>query len=245
MQQLALYLKKPDAHTMKPQKSLVGLFRFSVAGFLAALVLLFIAAPFASLIENGKMLESVLLTLVMISAVLAVGRRRRVLWVAVLMVTPTVLGKWLNHFLPDTVSQQWFLVCILIFTAFIIFQMMQFILQAPRVNSEVLCAGIATYLLLGLLWSFAYMLVALLVDKAFYFDGRIEAVKDMTSFTSVYFSFITLTTVGYGDITPVANVARMLAAAEAMTGTIYIAVFISRLVALYTSQNSKSQEPKN
>jgi hypothetical protein len=230
---------------MKTQKSLLGIFRFSMAGFLAALVMLFGAAPFAAQIENGRILEAVLLTIVMISAVLAVGRRRRVLWLAVFMVAPAALGKWLHHFLPATVSSVWFLVTVLIFIIFITFQLIQFILRAPHVNSEVMCAGISTYLLLGLLWSFAYMLIAQLVPKAFFFDGRIEAVQDMTSFTSVYFSFITLTTLGYGDITPVANVARMLAAAEAMTGTIYMAVFISRLVALYTSQGSTTAERKN
>ncbi len=137
------------------------------------------------------------------------------------------------------------LATILIFVLFIIIQLIFFILRAARVNSEVMCAGLAAYLLLGLLWSFAYILVAWVVPDAFFFDGRIEAAQDMTSFTSVYFSFITLTTVGYGDITPVANVARMLAAAEAMTGTIYMAVFISRLVALYTSQSSEPKEPKS
>jgi hypothetical protein len=91
-------------------------------------------------------------------------------------------------------------------------------------------------LLLGLLWGFAYMLVACLVPGAFYFDGQIEGAKEMTSFTSVYFSFVTLSTVGYGDITPVASVARMLAAAEAMTGTLFVAILISRLVSLYSSQ---------
>jgi hypothetical protein len=228
----------------KPKKNILGLFRFSVGSFLAGLVLLFAAAPFVAHTENGRMLESGLMTMVLISAVLAVGRRRRVLWLAVLMLVPTVIGKWLNHFLPDAVSPVWFFTASLIFIGFIIFQLIQFILLAPRVDSEVMCAGISAYLLLGLLWSFAYMLVACLVPNAFFFDGRIEAATEMTSFTSVYFSFVTLTTVGYGDITPVASVARMLAAAEAMTGTIYVAVFISRLVALYSSQNPGALERK-
>ena len=224
------------ARPLKSPKILMGLFRFSMASFLAGLVLLFIAAPFADQFENGPMLESGLLTAVLISAVLAVGRRRRVFWLAVLMMTPTVISKWFNHFWPDAVSPVWFLTSILFFIIFIIFQLMRFILLAPRVNSEILCAGISTYLLLGLLWAFSYMLVAQLVPGAFFFDGRIEGAQEMTSFTSVYFSFITLSTVGYGDITPVASVARMLAAAEAMTGTLFMALLISRLVSMYSKQ---------
>jgi hypothetical protein len=60
----------------------------------------------------------------------------------------------------------------------------------------------------------------------------------MKGFTAVYFSFITLSTVGYGDISPVSGVARMLTIVEATTGTIYLAVLISRLVSLYSSSSS-------
>jgi voltage-gated potassium channel Kch len=66
----------------------------------------------------------------------------------------------------------------------------------------------------------------------------------MDGFTAYYFSFVTLTTVGYGDITPLTNGARALAAMEAMTGTLYVAVLISRLVALYSSQGSRLREPE-
>src|SRR6266480_3728242 len=58
-------------------------------------------------------------------------------------------------------------------------------------------------------------------------------------FNAFYFSFITLSTVGYGDITPVSKVARMLSAMEAMTGLLYLAVLIARLVALYSSPKSE------
>jgi hypothetical protein len=57
----------------------------------------------------------------------------------------------------------------------------------------------------------------------------------MNGFTGFYFSFITLSTVGYGDITPVSRAARWLAAMEAMTGLLYVAVLIARLVSLYSS----------
>jgi voltage-gated potassium channel Kch len=58
----------------------------------------------------------------------------------------------------------------------------------------------------------------------------------MNGFTGLYFSYITLTTVGYGDIVPVSSVARMLAIVEAMFGMFYVALLISRLVSLYTSK---------
>jgi hypothetical protein len=62
----------------------------------------------------------------------------------------------------------------------------------------------------------------------------------MSGFTAIYFSFTTLMNVGYGDITPVADVARMLAMLEAMTGTLFVGVMIARLVSLYSRLGAKS-----
>ena len=60
----------------------------------------------------------------------------------------------------------------------------------------------------------------------------------MNGFNGFYFSFITLRTVGYGDITPASRIARWLAAMEAMTGLLYVAILIARLVSLYSTPKS-------
>jgi hypothetical protein len=98
-----------------------------------------------------------------------------------------------------------------------------------------------------LAWGFGYVLVALLnpVDAtqpgAFAFNISSATPHLLQGFEAYYFSFITLTTVGYGDITPLSIGARSLAMTEAMTGTLYLAVLISRLVALYSSENQTNQ----
>ena len=79
----------------------------------------------------------------------------------------------------------------------------------------------------------AYRLAEIMAPGSFIFSGTPAAQNHMTGFTTFYFSFITLTTVGYGDIAPATNITRMLASAEAITGTLFVAVFIARLVALY------------
>jgi hypothetical protein len=92
--------------------------------------------------------------------------------------------------------------------------------------------------MLGLLWTVAYWLVDQLTPGAFAFNGNAER-QSIRGFNAFYFSFVTLSTVGYGDITPVSKVARMLAAMEAITGLLYVAVLIARLVALYSSPKSE------
>jgi len=222
----------------------LGALRFSVAQFLIALVLLFVTEPFVEQIEYGKTIEAVLLTLVMLSAVLAIGGGRRALTWAIVLVIPAVVGRWAHHVWPGRIAPEVGLAPGLVFILYVVFHLLRFILRAPRVNSEVLFAGIATYLMLGLCWTFAYILVALMVPNSFAFTTGSNAGQSMAGSNCLYFSLITMTTVGYGDIVPVSPVARMLAMTEAMTGTIYVAVLISRLVALYTSEQPIQRKEK-
>ena len=117
-------------------------------------------------------------------------------------------------------------------------EFLRFIVRAPRVDFEVLCAGIATYLMLGLFWSFAYILVDRLIPNSFVFTVGPDSSHSMNDFNALYFSFTTLSTVGYGDIVPVSGIARMLAMVEAVFGMFYVTLLIARLVALYSYNSS-------
>jgi hypothetical protein len=90
--------------------------------------------------------------------------------------------------------------------------------------------AIVLYLLLGLIWGVMYAELGAHSPDAF--SGRPGATGFLTDW--IYFSFVTLTTVGYGDITPVATSARSLAMLEALTGQLYPAIIIARLVSLQT-----------
>ncbi|PYK05667.1 MAG: ion transporter [Verrucomicrobia bacterium] len=218
--------------------------RFSMVQLLIALALLFFFFPFVEEIKGGDIIVSILLSLVLLSAVFAVANRRRTLIVALLLAVPAVGGRWINHFQPHLVPPAIFLVAGLALVAFVVVNLLRFVLRAPSVNLEVLCASISAYLMLGLIWTIAYWLVAQLTPGAFAFNTNTGAKETMEGFNAFYFSFVTLSTVGYGDITPVSKVARTLAAMEAMTGLFYVAVLIARLVALYSTPNSnpKSQD---
>ena len=219
-----------------PDDASSGIIRFSVAYFLVALALLYITAPFVEQLQGGILIESVLMTLVLLSAVLAVsGRRKTLVWAMVLAV-PALVEKWVNYWWPDLLPPQVFLGTGLLFVAFIVLRLLGFILHAPRVNSDILCAGVATYLLLGLLWAFAYLLVDWLAPGSFAFTVDPPSSRSMDGFNNLYFSITTLTTSGYGDIIPVSRLARMLAMVESVTGLFYVTLLIARLVALYSSQ---------
>lgn len=223
----------------------IGLHRYSTAEFLITLLLLLIGIPFVEQFDQDKHIETILMTLVLVSGVLAVGGRRRTLVLAVVLMLPALAGKWINHFWPQLAPTEMVYASGLIFLVFLIWQFLHFIMRTPRVNSEVMCAGVSIYLLLGLMWMFAYLLVAGAAPGAFAFTTGPATGQSLHGANAFYYSFITLCTVGYGDIVPVSNVARMLAAMEAITGTLYVAVLISRLVALYSSAGMQPDGQKD
>ena len=224
-------LREPATHRF-------GRRRFSTVQLLIVLGLLFLSFPFVEEVKGGDVIVSVLLSLVLISAVLAVASSGRTLVVAVLLMIPAIAGRWINHFRPDLVAPAVFLVAGLVLVAFVVFNLLSFILRAPSVNAEVLCASISAYLMLGLMWTMAYWLVDQLTPGGAFSFNTNAGRQSMNGFNAFYFSFITLSTVGYGDITPLSRIARWLAALEAMTGLLYVAVLIARLVSLYSIPKS-------
>jgi hypothetical protein len=105
------------------------------------------------------------------------------------------------------------------------------VLRVGPVNLHRILGAIAVYLLLGLAWAGSYEALSLFQPAAFSgAQGRGIAPEEWS-----YFSFVTLTTVGYGDMTPLAPAARSLAVLEALTGQLYPALLLARLVSLQVS----------
>lgn len=219
-----------------------GVFRLSVAQFLVALVVMLLSVPYLTGSVAGRLIEAVLMTLVLLSAVVAVGGRRRSLVTGILLVTPALISHWLGHFRPDLVEREITQVTAMLFIGFVIIRLLHFVLTARQVNSEVLCAGVAIYLLLGLIWAFAYVLVARLTPDSFAFTIAAAPDRSMTSFAALYFSFCTLTTVGYGDIVPISSTARLLSMVESTSGVFFATILIARLVALYSGRRLAEPE---
>ena len=225
-------------HSTKPVLVRFRFRRFSTVQLLIALSLFFIWAPFVEEIEGGELIVSGLFSLVLLAGVVAVADRKRVMVIAIVLAIPAIAGRWINHFHPDLIPPVVFLVAGLILIAFVVGNLLRFVLRSPSVNTEVLCASISAYLMLGLIWTMAYWLVDQLTPGgAFSFNTK-TGPQSMNEFNGFYFSFITLSTVGYGDITPVSRIARWLAAMEAMTGLLYMTVLIARLVSLYSTAKS-------
>ncbi len=208
---------------------------FSVSYYLVALLILIIVLPFVESCRYGLLVEGIIMTLMFLLAVWSTGAGRKALSVIAALASVAVAGKWIHYFRPGLIHPAIYqgLAIIIGSTAY---RLLLFILRSPRVDSEVLCAGVSTNLTLGLLWAMAYTLTDQLVPDSFFFLGKPIAAHAFHGFTALYFSFVTLCALGYGGMIPVSGVAQMLAILEAITGVFYVVIMISRLVALHSAE---------
>lgn len=102
-----------------------------------------------------------------------------------------------------------------------------------ELNPNRIVGAICIYLLLGVMWSIAYYVIEFMQPGSF--SGLTEQVSPTWNPDWVYYSFVTITTLGYGDITPLTQTARALSYAEAITGQFYVAVLVAGLVSSYIS----------
>lgn len=115
-------------------------------------------------------------------------------------------------------------------------------LRPGRINGYRVLGGIAGYLLIGMTWTFAYQLVEYQAASAIHFEpGVADSLPGQPSHL-VYFSFMTLTTVGFGDVHPVSPAARALTVAEALVGQLYIAILIASLVGMALQERTAEEE---
>jgi hypothetical protein len=129
--------------------------------------------------------------------------------------------------------------CWMSFFGFVAWIELRAVLRQKSVTNEAISMSISVYLLVGLTWSFLYDLIYQLQPQAFAFNGAASALVppgQKVFPVLAYFSFVTLTTIGYGDIAPLTLQARYAAIAEGVTGQFYLAILVARLVSMLLAQ---------
>ena len=124
----------------------------------------------------------------------------------------------------------------LLFLGYTAIAILGFVLRAQRVDLGIVLGSVCVYLLAALMWGVGYQLVEQLRPGSFSMPGH-EADGALRNALQ-YFSFVTITTLGYGDIQPVTRFARMLSALEAIVGQLYLVILVARLVGLHTALES-------
>jgi ion channel len=206
---------------------------FSSTRLLISLVLLLIASPLFAHPGYGEAVGGLFLTFVALSAVLTVRARRRSLVIAIALMAPALGGSWLNlahpHLVPRSITASF----AMLYIAYVMLQLLGYVIGARHVTNDVLSAAVCVYLMLGIFWAFTYTVADQLMPGSFTLSESSGLMPPVEGFNAFCFSFEMLTTASYGDIAPKSNLARMLAGAESISGVFYTAIMISRLVSRY------------
>ncbi|MCB9921028.1 MAG: hypothetical protein H6822_02535 [Planctomycetaceae bacterium] len=214
---------------------------------LGSLLVLLVGAAF---LEGGQFSDAgfcALLTGVLLVAVVSVCRRHNNLGRGLALTIPTVVLNWIGY---ATGRLEVFLahdILIIFFFVFVAYHVFRAVLDDRHVTLDTIGGAACVYLLVGLAWTYVYGTI-LLVDGGSIRFATPTAVNGVSPFGSsnfaetAYFSFVTMTTLGYGDVTPTSPPARTAAYLQAVFGQFYLAVLVARLVSLHIVQMTRDQK---
>lgn len=203
---------------------------------LMLLLTLIVVVPFIGDYLGFRIVVDIFATGIFIVAMYALAEKKRQFIIAVFLVVPTIVTLWLDHFTGGNWALVASRICEVLFFGFAIVIIVNFIRRQNDVNYEIIFAAVVVYLLMAMLWADLYRLLEVLSPGSFAMPGG-EIQNDRILF--LYFSLVTITTLGYGDMTPITDRAAGLASVEAITGQIYLVVIVAWLVGMHVSKQSK------
>ena len=203
---------------------------------LIMLLSLIVVTPFIGDYSGFRILVDMVATGTFIAAMYAISEKKQHLILAFFLVVPTIVTLWIDYFVRVTWAHVVSDICGVLFFGFAIVIIVKFIRRQNEVTVEMIFAAVVVYLLMAMLWADLYRSLETLSPGSFEMPGG-EIRNDRMLF--LYFSLVTITTLGYGDITPLTDNAAGLVSVEALTGQIYLVVLVAWLVGMHVSKRSK------
>jgi hypothetical protein len=217
--------------------------RFAI--LLCALATFMCALPFMSEAGVGILFLRIGTTLLLLAAVYSVSERRWHLLVAITLALPGVAAQMVPSLLGEHLTLIVRLGTSAVLLTYIAVLISVFLLKQNRVSADMILGAINVYLLFAIAFMFLHAFVEISYPGSYLYQGdslsavlKGHAEADALAFL-LYFSVVTMTTLGYGDIAPAVPAARMLCSLEAVIGQLFVAVFIARLVSLHIGRRSQ------
>jgi voltage-gated potassium channel len=205
--------------------------------FLTVLIVaLIVLGPFIEDFIGLKLSMDLFFSIIFISTIYAASQKRNHIIIAVILVIPALFALWTKEIAISNTHITIGYICGLILFAFAVISILKYIFSHQVVARQTISAAVVVYLLMALMWSFIYRLIEILYPASFAIaHGKLLDAENIY----LYFSLVTITTLGYGDITPIGSHAISLAVLEAITGQIYLVVVVAWFVGMYVSRKSK------
>jgi voltage-gated potassium channel len=207
--------------------------------FLILLVLilsLLVLTPFLDDFVETRILMDAFLTAIFCAIIFAVKSKRSHVIIASFLALPLIISIWSFYFVELTSISLLTRIFGALFLGYAVINILSIVTQSEEVTKETIYAAIVAYMLMALMWAFLYMILELLVPGSFSFPEKGFRAETMRF---KYFSFVTITTLGYGDIAPLTNKASALVLVEALVGQVYLVVLVAWLVGMHVSRRSR------
>ena len=179
-----------------------------------------------------------LFLIVVLSAIRTLSTSPMRMWLAIVLGGFAYLMSWFGEIYPSTLVVGMIHVSFVSICALLISALVESVFAEGPIDSNRIIGAVSIYFLLGLAWAFIYALIELTIPGSFDLRSETSADGQHSAFLRefIYYSNVTLTTLGYGDIVPLSRPARLFTTLEAMAGQLYVAIVIARLVGLQISQ---------
>lgn len=214
----------------------IGRFLF----LLIAMVLFFALRPFLEEFAAISTVVNIFITVILITAIYAVSVNKTTYVIALISVITITILRLVESVFGIGLLELPLQIGTTLFLAFTFIIILSYIFRKKEVTKDVIMGSICAYFLLGLIWSEFYSFLELVQPGSFQMPQL--AGEEVSSF--LYFSFVTLTTLGYGDMVPLTNEAKSFAFLEAIFGQLYLAILIARLVGTHIAQSSSLDQKK-
>jgi len=203
--------------------------QYKMFNFMASILILLILSAVLEGSKYGYLVLNTASTLVFIFGIYAAGRNKRNVIILILFGLPWFLSEWIFTKSPETIFAS------VLFFLFITGTIMDHIIHSEEVSPDTLYGAVCVYLLLGLLWASIYGFLEYVSPGIIFVTNNTDIVDNLTSNEIIYYSYTTLTTLGYGDVTALTSEGRIISVLEAIVGQLFIAFLVARLVAVYTA----------
>ena len=223
---------KTGLHPTTPLSPSKERFLILICLILGLIVLVPILKGFAAL----RIFLDIFITAIYISMVYTFSHKKRHIYIGALLAMVMLISLWLQYFHQNNLVFAIGRICGILFFIMVITNILTFIFKSEDVTIEVIYAALLVYLLMALMWSFVYVLLELINSPSFNMAMSLEQGSQMWS---IYYSFVTITTLGYGDITPATELASSFSILEAVVGQLYLVVVVARLVGMHVSSKSR------
>lgn len=213
---------------------LEGRFIFLLASILAYLAIV----PLFEGFRGIRNLLDIFLTAVIIAGIYAVSPERRNRIFAALLAVPMFASIWIYRWFPSSFLVFTFHLFYILFIVYSIAVLLAFVFKTESITRDVIYAAVVGYLFIGLLFADFYAIFELIRPGSFSFS---QDYGNPAPFDFTFYSFVTLTTLGYGDITPLTGKAKSFSMLEALIGQLYLTILIARLVGMHISRKTKDK----